>query len=129
MASYSTPRIKTFLAEGDLSAKQYFFVGIGSNEKQIAVCSGSGAKSIGILMNKPSAAGQAAEVAIVGGGALLKLAGSVTAMKYLCTDANGKGLVASSAGDHVGAFAMDDGVSGDLMAVEVVCMEAQGSDV
>ena len=128
MSSYSTPRMKTFLVDADHSSYQYRFVKIGTDEKHIAIAGANG-KSIGIQMSSDcDTAEDAAEVALIGGGALLKINETVTAGQYLTSTSTGLGEVADAAGEHVGAIAMDDGVQNDVIAVEVVCFEAYNSD-
>jgi hypothetical protein len=58
--------VKTFEAAADLSTKQYFFVKLTSTFNRVNVCTGATDKPIGVLRNKPDAAGKAAEVMIVG---------------------------------------------------------------
>lgn len=50
----------------------------------------------------------------------LELGGTVTAGDSLKSDANGKGLTTTTANDWIGAIAMESGVSGDLVRVQVV---------
>jgi hypothetical protein len=52
-------------AGADLSAKQYHFVKLNASNQVIA-CNGVTDKPIGVLQNKPSASGQAAEVCVIG---------------------------------------------------------------
>lgn len=128
MSSYSNPRIKAFLVDADLSSYQYRFVKIGTDEKHIALCGANG-KAIGVLMSKDcSAAEDTAEVALIGGGALLKINETVAAGKYLTSTSAGLGEVADAAGEHVAAYAMDDGVQNDVIGVELVCFQAQATD-
>ena len=54
----------TMLAAGDLSTYQYRFVKM-SADNTVDVC-GNGEKAIGILQNKPNAAGKAARVRVFG---------------------------------------------------------------
>jgi hypothetical protein len=122
MASHATPRIDGFLAEGDLSAKQFFFVVFGATDDAV-VSAGAGVAPIGILQNAPTA-GKPAEVAKAGGGAKLKLSGTVTRGDFVKSDTTGTGLAATN-GDKYGAQAMQSGVTGDVIAVEVVIGELE----
>lgn len=58
--------VKTFEAAGDLSAKQYYYVKLTSTANRVDVCAAATDKPIGVLQNKPDAAGKNAEVMIVG---------------------------------------------------------------
>lgn len=50
----------------------------------------------------------------------LELGGTVTQGDSLKSDANGKGVTTTSTGDWIGAIAMDAGVSGDVIRVQVI---------
>jgi len=126
MASHSEPRIQTFLAEIDLSALKNRFMTSGTANNQVTTA-GLNAKTVGILMNDPKINGFA-EVALPGGGAKLKISETVARLKYLTSDANGQGEVADASGEHVGAIAAENGVSADVIAVEVTSFEASSSD-
>lgn len=56
---------KTFEAAADLSTKQYHFVELDSNGR-VAACNAATDLPIGVLQNKPSVLGMAAEVMITG---------------------------------------------------------------
>jgi hypothetical protein len=103
----------------DLSAKQYLFVKIDTNER--LVLSGSGDSSTGILQDTPlgtSTVPVAAKVRVLGASKLI-LGGTVSAGDFLKPDSSGKG-VAISGGDQASAKALSDGVSGDKIAVLIV---------
>jgi hypothetical protein len=51
---------------------------------------------------------------------LLTLGGSVTKGDRLKSDANGQGVTTTSANDEVGAIAQANGVSGDMIPVQIV---------
>jgi hypothetical protein len=53
-------------ASGDLSTKQYFLVKRHTVAGQCALVDGTGDIPLGILQNKPAAAGRAAEVVVLG---------------------------------------------------------------
>ena len=55
----------TFKAAADQSAKQYYFLKYSAADT-VAVCSAAADRVIGVLMNKPNAAGLAADVRILG---------------------------------------------------------------
>ena len=57
---------KTFEAAADLSTKQYYYVKGTSTFNRVNVCTAATDIPIGVLQNKPDAAGKAAEVMIVG---------------------------------------------------------------
>lgn len=121
MSSFGTPRFRTFKAEGDLSALQYKFVKVGTADDQVVLC-GDNEPAIGVLMNKPLA-GEPAEVAMVGGGASLELAGTSTRGDFLESNAAGEGETSSGSGNHaVRAICLESGVDGDIVDVDIAAM-------
>jgi hypothetical protein len=119
MRGHSESRILGFQVESDLSAKIYHAVKHGTGDG-LVVAAGAG-EGFGVLMN--AAKGTAtvkggAEVALQGGGAKAKLAGVVSRGDSLTSDANGA-FVAAGAGERCLAIAMESGVSGDVIAVEL----------
>lgn len=116
MSSHSEPRILGFKAETDLSAKQFHAVKFDSSDKLIEAAAAT--QGFGILMSV-SPLGSAAEVAINGGGAKAKLAGNVTRGASITANSAGAFLTAT-AGQRATAVAMESGVTGDVIAVEVV---------
>lgn len=122
MASNHPSNVKAYRAEADLSAKQYRFVIPSTDDKHIAI-SGAGGQSLGILMNEPAAAEEAAEIALIGGGAKIKLAATVALNGQIKSDANGDGVPADTDKDWCGAIAVEAGVSGDIVSVMVAAFE------
>lgn len=116
----------TFKAAADLSSYQYHFVYLSAaNTVNVA---GANAKTIGILQNKPDAAGESALVRVMGTSQLV--AGEAFAVgKYITAKSDGHGEIADAAGEHVGAYAVEAaGAEGDLVEVLLTCFEAEASD-
>ncbi len=119
MASYSEPRIYTFKAAAAQAA--FTAVKAGADNQHVAICSAGTNKHIGIAQTAPTAADDAMEVALPGGGAKAKLGvGGASFGDLLTSDASGTFVVTTSAADRYIAMAMEDGVVGDVIAVEVV---------
>ncbi len=57
---------ESFKASGDLSAKQFHWVKMTANPREVIICNGTTDKPIGVLQNKPDATGKAAEVMVIG---------------------------------------------------------------
>jgi hypothetical protein len=112
MASVLAPKIQTFVASGDMSSSQYCFVKFVTDQETVELA-GDGEKFNGVVQNAPED-GEYAEVAVAGGGALVKLSGAVTRGQSLCAAANGKGDAGTS-GDWACTPA-ESGVSGDVIA-------------
>lgn len=117
------PNMQSYIAGADLSAKQYHFVKFdsGSGKEQKVVIAGASDKPIGVLQNAPTS-GQAAEVAMFGGGAYLAVAGAIAAGGRIKVDSNGKGVASSAEGDLICAVADAIGAnssSGDTIPVLV----------
>lgn len=115
MSSYTQPKIKTFIAEGSLVGKEFHFVKLGTNGEKVMIAA-AGEKAIGVLMTKDVADKQACEVALLGGGALLKVSGNVSTGDSVKSDINGQGVV-GVAGDFCPAIIMENGVIGDIVPV------------
>lgn len=126
MSSYNQPRIKTFEAGEDLSSYQYCFVELGTSDDQV-VRAGAGEKTIGILQNAPTS-GKRAEVAMLGGGGLLKLDEAVSGQNLLTPTAASQGEVCDAADEWCGAIALEDGADGDVIEVFVTGFYSSKSD-
>lgn len=92
-------------ASGDLSTHQFKFMICNSSGQ--AALSGDGGVTIGILQNKPSAAGQAAEIQIVGRSKVVQAA-SITVGAKVAPDASGLAS-AFSAGDSGTCILLENG--------------------
>lgn len=78
----------TFVAEADLSAKQYFFVSVSGTGG--VVLTGAGATAIGILQNKPTL-GQAATVR-VSGISQVSIGANIATGAQVESDGNGEAI-------------------------------------
>lgn len=104
---------KTWEANADLSASQFTFViGVagpaGGAQARVGL-SGANGRTIGVLQNKPTAAGLGAVVRL-SGTTKLKVDGSsvaIVAGDPLKSDASARGVKAATDKDKVGAIAME----------------------
>lgn len=131
MASAFKPNIRTYFANGAIPA--YAFVQYDttapatSKSPRVVVCTSG--KSIGISQNDVAAAsGDEVEIALPGGGALLTAGGSITVGGSLKPTTNGQGIATTTAGDYVGAEAVEGGAASDIIGVHVVQWQKQSSD-
>jgi hypothetical protein len=125
MASCSPKRIKTYQAGGAINA--YSAVKLTSNGT--VEQAGANDKAIGIYQGESAAAsGEFIEVAIQGGGALLKINENVAVMKLLTSTSTGLGEVADAADEFCFAMAMESGVQNDIIGVEVISLYVNASD-
>lgn len=97
-------------ANTDLSTKQYYAVDLNSSGN--VVVAGAGNTFIGVLGNKPTAAGAPAEV-MFSGVVPMVCGGSITAAGPVKIDSAGKAVAASS-GDKAIGRALCDGASSTL---------------
>lgn len=125
MAAHTDARIETRLS--DEAIVKYRFVRCGSDANHFALAEAA-ERTVGISMNTTTASAQLQEVAKQGGGAKLELGGTVLAGQYIKPTTAGKGIKAAAEGDEVGAQAMQDGESGDIIAVEVVQFTAHAAE-
>jgi hypothetical protein len=116
MSKFQYPRVRTFIAGADLSAKKYHAVKLHTTENQVvAAAAGQG---IGVLMNAPQA-GEAAEVAMLGGGALGDAGATVVAGNEVAANAAGKLIPAVSTNIVLG-IALSGAASGEYFEMERV---------
>ncbi|NOS67907.1 MAG: DUF2190 family protein [Candidatus Peribacteraceae bacterium] len=105
-------------AAADLSAKKYYCIAQDANGKAALASSATAKGNLGILQNKP-ASGEAANIAVLGTSKAI-LGGTVDEGDQLTTDANGKLIATTSAGDFVVAEALEAGVLNDIAEVRLV---------
>ena len=89
MAVQNKQIVVPFIAAGDLSTKQFYFVKL-SAAHTVTVCAAATDKPIGVLQNKPNAAGQEAEVCVFG-WTKVSSDGSVSAGHLIGTSGDGQG--------------------------------------
>ena len=113
MSSHVQPCYKGFKAGAAIA--QHSFVKFGS-DRETVVPSGDAEKAIGICMTADVQSGGECEIALLGGGALVKLSGSVALGDSIKSDASGLGAV-GGAGEWSPGIAMDAGVAGDVVSI------------
>jgi len=112
--AYKNSQVSVTLEAGaDLSANQFHFVTMDS-DGQLSV-STDGAASVGVLLNDPSAAGRAAEVAI-GGLTRVEAGGTVTAGDAVASGGTGEAITAAS-GDVILGTAVTGGADGEVISI------------
>lgn len=112
---------KSFKADVDLSAKQYYFVIPASTAGYVQACATAGACVLGILQNDP-AAGEEAQVRMFGPSKIIANAGS--AITYggpvkSGSDGMGWGSATITACTHICAVACEALASGSGIEIEV----------
>lgn len=120
------PTVGNLVAAADLSAKQFFVVKI-SNTGKVALQTTANAAGGGVLLNTP-AAGEAAEIAVVGSGASVPVTagGSITAGDKVSVDGDGKVQTRSSTNAWIGT-ALQSGASGEVIQVLLNGSDGAGS--
>lgn len=107
------------VASADLSAVQYRFMELDSNGK-VQACNSAGEASIGVLQNKPAAAGRAAEICgMVGTSKVVAGAALATLGVYITTDNVGRAIAATSGTVRHGVLRSLAGAAGELVTVEL----------
>jgi hypothetical protein len=112
----------TFKAAADQSAKQYYFLKYSAADT-VAVCSAAADRVIGVLMNKPNAAGLAANVRILGIAPVVS-DGSGTAIAvgdYVGPSSAGKAVKKATTDYSVAGIALDAS-SADGTVIRVLLM-------
>ena len=106
----------SYPASGDLSAGQFRIVAIDANGR-VGLANGTVDKVVGILQNKPSALGQAAQVAI--GGVSRCVAGaSVAPGDFIVANAQGFALAGAGATSQVVGRAVSNEANGSALLFE-----------
>lgn len=122
MAVMQSRDTRTFEAGEDLSSHQFKFVTLES-DGQVDAADSAGERALGVLLNKPDAAGKAATVAMTG-KVMVEAGAAVTAGAQLQTNASGEAITAAT-GDVVMGYALEDAVDGQIFAMELI----QGGNV
>lgn len=102
-------------AEGDKSDYQHHFMKLTSADFTFTLC-GAGVVPLGILQNKPAAAGRAGQIRRVGLSKLI-IADTITSGELLKSDASGHGVHADTNNDNYGAIALEAGTTGQTITV------------
>lgn len=120
MATQQATQLITLKANADLSTKQYYFVKMTA-ARTVDIASATTDVIIGILQNKPTAAGQEAVVAI-GGTSKLVAGAAISAGAVVSTTAASKGQTAVAT-QTIAAVAID-AAAADLDIIEVLLIKA-----
>ncbi len=126
MSVSNRPNMETFLADAAIS-KGMACKG-GTDASHVAKGSANTSRTIGPAQNAATAAEDAVEVALPGGGGKFLLGETVVFGSYLVSHTDGTWVKANAAGDHVGGYALEGGVAGDLINGQVVCFEAYDAE-
>jgi allophanate hydrolase subunit 2 len=116
MALQEAVKSITLPAAGDLSTKQFRLMGVNSSGQADTIAAAN-AKAIGVLQNKPNAAGREAEVAISGRLKIVAGTGGVAAGAEVEADANGAVVTAAGAGSHIVGIVLVAAAAGGLAEV------------
>lgn len=127
MASHSSPKIYAFIADASVTKGKAVKVASGYLAGHVRVGAANTDRCIGIIQNTPTASGDVAEVALPGGGAKALLGETVSAGEDLVSHTDGTLVKPNASGDEIIARAVESGVSGDLVSVEVYLAKALAS--
>lgn len=116
MATTQSRNNRTFEAGGDLSAGQFHFVTLAA-DGQVDI-SGDGAAAAGVLINAPSAAGQAATVTVQGLTTVV-VGADIDVGDSVASNATGKAITADTA-DVIMGYARESGVDGQVIQIELI---------
>lgn len=117
MSTYTEGSMRSFPANADLSAKQYFIVKLDTDGIGIVLAAAASDFSLGTLDNKP-ASGEPGSVKLRSGSGTHKvvLGGTVSAVgAKLTADSAGKAVVTTNSGDHIIGYALKTGSAGDVI--------------
>jgi len=121
MAVMQSRDTRTFEAGEDLSSAQFKFVTLEA-DGQVDLADADGERAIGVLLNKPDAAGKAATVA-VSGKVMVVAASAITAGDEIASDASGEAQELSDSSSATAVtlgYALEDAVDGQVFAMEFI---------
>lgn len=103
----------SFEASGDLSSHDAKFVVLDASD-QLELCNAVGEQCLGVLLDKPAAAGRTGNVALEGIYPV-KYGGTVDAGQYITTDASGLAVLATL-GDYIHGKCLEDAATGETLS-------------
>ena len=108
----------TLIAGADLSAKQFHIVYLNA-ARTVTFATAATQAIIGVLQNKPDAAGKAAVVRVLG-ISKVKTGGIIAFGAHVTATADGTGISTTTEGDVSVGRALDAAASGDVISVLLV---------
>jgi hypothetical protein len=103
--------ITGLVAAADLSAKQYYLVGIDASGT-VNICASGDPALLGVLLNKPTT-GQACEIAAVGSICPVSMDAAVAVGSLLICSADGQAAVATDGSYTIGCLLETSSAAGD----------------
>lgn len=122
-----TPRIASFIADSSVARGKAVKVASGYTAGHVALGAANTDRCLGIAWDEAIASGSVLEVALQGGGAMGLLGETVSPGEDLVSHTDGTLVKPNASADQVIARAVEGGVAGDLVAVEVVIFPALAS--
>lgn len=126
MASSSEPKIYTLLAGAAIAKGKA--VKIGSDDNHVIASTANTSLNMGVSQNAPAAAEDPCELALPGGGGKGLLGETVVAGNHLVSHTDGTLVKPNASGDQIIAKAMEGGVAGDLIDIEVISGQAAAAE-
>lgn len=105
-------------ASGDLSSNQYRLVGVDTAGR-VVVIANQATPFLGVLMNKPAAIDQAAEIAINGSVVKVEAGATIAEGNAITAVAGGRGSPGVTDTDEIVGIALTPGGSGVMCEVEI----------
>ena len=116
MAVMQSRDTRTFIAGEDLSSAQFKFVTLEA-DGQVDLADTAGENCIGVCLNATAAA--AAATVVMTGKVMVVAGDAITAGDAVATDAAGDAVTATT-GDIIMGYATEDGVDGQIIAIELI---------
>ena len=116
MAVQESRETRTFIAGEDLSSSQFKFVTLES-DGQVDLADSAGENCMGVVINDPASGGEA--TVVVSGKTVVTAGGTIAAGSSVATDASGDAVTAST-GNIVMGYALEAGVDGQVIAIELI---------
>lgn len=114
-------------ASGDLSSEQFRIVQLNADGRVVVALDGA-TPNIGVLLNKPSAIDQAAEIAIQGSIVKLEAGVAINENDAIIAVAGGRGSASTTDDDNIVGYAITPtSGSGELFEVNVTAPAQHGA--
>lgn len=114
------------VANADLSSNQYRLVYQTSTDDQVAVLANDGTAPVGVLLNKPNAAGRAARIAGIGSVVKCEAGAAITAGARVSATTGGRAITAVAGTNAWVAGVARSNASGSASYFELEVMPGRG---
>jgi len=119
---------QSVVIDTDLSDKEYYFVNFdGTDQGVVNIASAATSQPFILLEGADGSSTETVGTIVTGGKTKLKTGGNITQGAFLTSDANGAAVATTTDDQFYGAIALENGASGDIIAVKAIQGTLSGS--